>query len=251
MIDVLIADDERIARETIKLLLKDQPDIGNIYLAADGEQAIALAKEHNPQLIFLDIQMPGKTGIEAVGELAEEAVVIFATAYDQYAIAAFELNAVDYLLKPFDDDRFYQSLLRARLKIASQDNNQLKDMKKLVTLLSQEPEKQYKSQLIVKDPGRIRLIDVASISHIQGAGNYADIHLQEGGHLLHRATLTTLESQLDPQEFIRIHRSTIVKRSCVKELNATENGDYVVTLCTGAQLTLSRRNKSKLDLLIS
>ncbi|WP_286270339.1 LytR/AlgR family response regulator transcription factor [Thalassotalea hakodatensis] len=251
MISVLIADDEHLARKTIQYLLQNQADIGDIYFAENGNQVIELAKKHHPDIIFLDIQMPGKSGLQAAELLEIDAVIVFATAFDQYAISAFELNAIDYLLKPFDDDRFYQALDKAKRQVANNQVSNLANINELIIHLKQQADSPFKTQLVVKDPGRIRLIDVDDIEYIQGAGNYADIHLINGDHLLHRATLTMLETQLNPKEFIRIHRSSIVNRQCVRTLTATETGDYLVQLNSKSQLTLSRRNKNKLDTLLN
>ncbi|WP_286234448.1 LytR/AlgR family response regulator transcription factor [Thalassotalea sediminis] len=251
MINVLIADDERLARQTIEYLLKDQQDIGDIFFAENGNQVVEMAKTHHPDIIFLDIQMPGKNGLEAAELLSIDAVIVFATAFDQYAISAFELNAIDYLLKPYDDERFYQALDKAKLQVANNQVSNLANINELIVHLKQQADSPFKTQLVVKDPGRIRIVDVNDIEYIQGAGNYADIHLKNGDHLLHRATLTMLETQLNPQEFIRIHRSSIVSRHCVKALTATDTGDYLVHLKSKSQLTLSRRNKNKLDTLLN
>jgi len=250
MFKVLIADDEYLARETIKLLLKDQKDISEIFEAENGNQTLALAQQKQPDLIFLDIQMPGQSGIEVAEQLGESAVIIFATAYDQFAITAFELSAIDYLLKPFDDERFYASLDKARSQITTKSRTDFKNISRLIHQMANEKDVTYKSRIVVKDPGRIRLIEIVDINYILGAGNYADIYLSDNSHILHRETLTSLEQQLDPNLFVRIHRSTIVKRTCVSELESNDNGDYIVILKTGERLTLSRRNKNKLEELI-
>lgn len=250
MLKVLVADDEPLARETIKLLLKDQPDICAVFEAQDGNEVLSVYQAEKPQLIFLDIQMPGKTGIELAQELPEDVVIIFATAYDQFAITAFELNAIGYLLKPFDDDKFYAVLNKARKQIAERNPTDFKKISQLIQHMVDEKDKHYKSRLVVKDPGRIRLVDVEQINYIAGAGNYAEVHLFDVNPVLHRETLTSLEKQLDPRVFVRIHRSTIVRRSSVNELRPNENGDYTVILRSGEQLTLSRRNKAKLEELI-
>ncbi|NMP33405.1 response regulator transcription factor [Thalassotalea sp. M1531] len=250
MLNVLVADDEPLARETIKLLLKDQKDIGHVLEAQDGNQVLEVFKETKPDLVFLDIQMPGKTGIELAEQLPSETVIIFATAYDQYAITAFELNAIGYLLKPFDDDKFYAALDKARKQIASKSSTDFKKVGQLIQHMVDEQDRPFKSRLVVKDPGRIRLVDVEQINYIAGAGNYAEVHLFDVNPVLHRETLTSLEKQLDPKVFVRIHRSTIVRRSSVSELRPNENGDYTVILKSGEQLTLSRRNKAKIDELI-
>jgi len=251
MIKVLIADDEYLARETIKLLLKDQADIAEVCEAEDGNQALQLIQQQKFDLVFLDIQMPGKTGIQLAEKLSPETVVVFATAYDQYAIEAFDLNAIDYVLKPFDDERFYQALEKAKKQISNKVATDFKQLSLLIQQMNEEKEKKYKTRLIVKEPGKIKLIEIDQIDYITGAGNYADVYLFGGKHILHRETLTSLEKQLDPAVFIRIHRSSIVRKASVNELRANDNGDYTVILKSGQQLTLSRRNKDKLEELIS
>lgn len=247
MLNVLIADDEHLARETIKLLLSDQKDIADIYEADDGNQALVLVNEIQPNVIFLDIEMPGISGIELAKHVPKDCVIIFATAYNEYAVTAFELNAVDYILKPFDDERFYTALNRAREKLKE---DQVGDYAKISEIIQQmlfEQQKPYRERLVIRDPGRIRLIDVQQINYITGAGNYAEIHLNDGKQVLHRETLSALEEQLDPQVFVRIHRSSIVRRSCICELRPNDKGDYSVILQSGEILTLSRRNRAKLE----
>lgn len=247
MLNILVADDESLARETIKMLLSSQPDIEQIIEAEDGNQALALASEKKPQIIFLDIEMPGITGIELAKHLPNDCVIIFATAYNEYAVTAFELNAIDYLLKPFDDDRFYAALDRARNRLRE---DQLEDYSKISEAIQQmlhEQQRPYRERLVIRDPGRIRLVDVEHINYITGAGNYAEIHLNDAKQILHRETLASLEEQLDPNVFVRIHRSSIVRRSCISELRPNDKGDYSVILHSGEVLTLSRRNRAKLE----
>jgi two-component system LytT family response regulator len=251
MINVLVADDEYLARETIKLLLRDQPDIGQVIEAEDGRKALKMCQQFKPELMVLDIQMPGYTGIELMDKLPDNIVVIFATAYDQYAINGFDLNAIDYLLKPFDDERFFNALDKARQQINAKKITNFKEIGLFIQHLTEQQDQKYKTRLVVKEPGRIKLIDVEQINYISGAGNYADVYLLNDKHILHRETLTSLETQLDPKEFVRIHRSSIIRTSSVAELRANENGDYTVILKSGHKLTLSRRNKDKLDEIIN
>lgn len=247
MLNILIADDEKLARETIKLLLKESPDIGQIWEAEDGAQAKALANQHLPDLVFLDIEMPLVNGIEVAKHLPARTVVVFVTAYDEYAVAAFELSAVDYLLKPYDDERFHTALQRARKNIQEHKARDYAQISDMIKEIMSSQHKQYRERLVIRDPGRIRLIDVQNILYIAGAGNYAEIHLDDNKCVLHRETLTVLEEQLDPQDFVRIHRSTIVRRSFISELRPNEKGDYSVILNNGDVLTLSRRNRAKLE----
>ena len=247
---VLIADDEPLARQSIALLLQQERAIVQIEQAADGKQAMAMFEQLQPDLVFLDIQMPGFTGIELAGYFAGKAEVVFVTAYDQYAITAFELDAIDYLLKPFDDERFQQSLQRAINRIREHQLSDLTRVSDVIRQLQQDSGSRYKSKLIIKDPGRIRLQDVDQIDYIRGAGNYAEIHLFDGKMLLHRATMSTLEQQLDPQVFTRIHRSVIIRQARISELRLNERGDYTVILKDGQQFSLSRQNKHKLEQLL-
>ncbi|MDF2176808.1 LytTR family DNA-binding domain-containing protein [Aliiglaciecola sp. CAU 1673] len=247
MINVLVADDETLARQTICLLLKDQEGIGEVFEAADGNQAVALYQKEQPQLVFLDIQMPGLTGLQVAEQIGRNSVILFVTAYDQYAIQAFELSAVDYLLKPYDDERFHTALERAKNRLKEKQFGDHQQIGELLRHMMSEQDRHYKSRLVVKDPGRIRLIDVADVDFILGAGNYAELHLFDGKVVLHRETLGSLESQLDPSVFVRIHRSSIVRQSRIAELKPNEKGDYSVLLKSGHELTLSRRNKHKLS----
>lgn len=247
MLKVLIADDEYLARETVKLLLKSAPDVVEIYEAEDGNQALVLANQYQPDIVILDIEMPGISGIELAKHLPKDSIVIFATAYTEHALDAFEINAIDYILKPFDDERFFMAFDRAREKRKDDEIQDYSKISEMIQQMALEKQKQYRARLVIRDPGRIRLIDVDQIDYITGAGNYAEIHLSDGSHMLHRETLSALEEQLDPAVFVRIHRSSIVRRSCISELRPNDKGDYSVILQNGDVLTLSRRNRTKLD----
>lgn len=251
MLKVLIADDERISREIISLLLANQPEIESIEQVSDGQQVLQKVQSSRPDILFLDIQMPGKTGIEVAELLDPAIVVVFVTAYDEYAITAFELDATDYLLKPFEDKRFYAAWERAKGKVVNRVESDFAQLASVNLPNQQEKEQTHKDCLLIKEPGRIRFIEVEQINFIAGAGNYAELHLFDAKVVLHRETLCTLEEQLDPNKFIRIHRSTIVRRSSIQELRPNEKGDYLVLLKSGDTLTLSRRNKSKLHNLLN
>jgi two-component system LytT family response regulator len=251
MLKVLIADDERIARDIIALLLSSQTDIETIEEAKHGTQVLQKVQQNRPDIIFLDIQMPGMTGIQLAEKLDPSIVIVFVTAYNEYAIEAFELNATDYLLKPFEDKRFFSAWERAKNRVLERVETDYVKLAELVKQIKYGKQHDYKSRLLVKEPGRIRLIDVEQIDFIGGAGNYAELHLFDGKVILHRETLTILEAQLDPELFIRIHRSSIVRRSSVQELRPNDKGDYIVILKSGHALTLSRRNKAKLNELLN
>ncbi|MFA3791735.1 LytR/AlgR family response regulator transcription factor [Aliiglaciecola sp. SL4] len=247
MLNVLIADDEYLARETIKVLLSNETDIGTVYEAEDGNQALLLINEYKPNVVFLDIEMPKLFGIQVAKHVPPESVIIFVTAYNEHAVEAFELNAIDYILKPYDDERFFKALQRARKKIKGEQQDDYSKLSEVIQQIMDDQQTVYRERLVIRDPGRIRLIDVAQINFISGAGNYAEIHLNDGKHVLHRETLSTLEEQLNPQDFVRIHRSSIVRRSAISELRPNDKGDYSVILKSGEVLTLSRGNRVKLD----
>jgi two-component system LytT family response regulator len=251
MLKVLIADDERIARDIIALLLSSQSGIETIEEARDGVQVLEKVQQSRPDIIFMDIQMPGTTGIQLAKMLDPSIVIVFVTAYDEYALAAFELNATDYLLKPFEDERFFTAWERAQKKVLDKVKTDYVKLAELMNLIKDGIQKNYKTRLLIKEPGRIRLIDVEQINFIAGAGNYVELHLFDDRVILHRETLTVLEEQLDPALFIRIHRSSIVRLSSLQELQSNANGDYTVVLKSGDALTLSRSNKIKLNELLN
>jgi two-component system LytT family response regulator len=251
MLKVLIADDERIARDIIALLLSSQTGIETIEEARDGAQVLEKVQQSRPDIIFMDIEMPGTTGLQLAKMLDPSIVVVFVTAYDEFALAAFELNATDYLLKPFEDKRFFTAWERAKKKVLEKVKTDYVKLAELVNLMKDDIQKNHKSRLLVKEPGRIRLIDVEQINFITGAGNYAELHLFDEKVILHRETLTVLEEQLDPALFIRIHRSSIVRLSSLQELQSNDNGDCTVVLKSGDALTLSRSNKIKLNELLN
>ncbi|WDE07613.1 response regulator transcription factor [Thalassomonas viridans] len=250
MLKVLVADGEKTTQDTVALLLENEVDVEVLPGIAEGRQVLAFCRAHPVDIIFLDVDIPGINGLELARSLTKICPVIFISRHKAYALDAFELNAVDYLLKPIDENRFYCAFNKARTKLQAERDNQVQDMVSLVQHLVTQQEKPYKSRLVIKDPGHIRLIDVDEVNYITGAGNYADVHMLEGKHYLHRETLTALEKQLDPNEFLRIHRSTIIRSSSVSELYPNDNGDYTVVIKSGEQLTLSRRNKNKLEQLI-
>lgn len=247
MLNILIADDEHLARETLKLLLSEIPYIGKVYEAKDGTEALKIAHEVDPDIVLLDVEMPGYSGLELAKHLPDRSTVVFATAYNDYAVEAFELSAADYILKPFEDERFELAIERAAERVRDKESQHFQSLQEAFQQLLRERQSEYRKRLVIKDPGRIRLIDVETINYIAGAGNYAEIHLNDGKTVLHRETLCELEKQLDPSLFVRIHRSSIVQRKHVVELRPNDNGDYSVILDCGETLTLSRRNRAKLD----
>lgn len=250
MLKVLIVDDEALARETVKLLVNELESDVICHEAADGHQGLSVAERERPDIIVLDIEMPGMSGVELAKYLPSGSVVIFATAFNEYAVTAFELNAIDYLLKPFNDERFSAAWARAKQRMADEQQDDLMRINQALTSILEQRDSQYRKRLVIRDPGRIRLVDVGDIDFISGAGNYAEVHLSNGTQVLHRETLSALEGQLDPDVFVRIHRSSIVRRNSIVELRPNDRGDYQVILKSGETLTLSRRHRNKFDQII-
>lgn len=243
-IRALVVDDEPIARERIRRMLRGEADIEIVDECLSGREAVALIERHAPELVFLDIQMPEMNGFDVLKAISPRhlPVIIFVTAYDRYAIRAFEVHALDYLLKPFDEERFQAALNRAREQIET-----LQQGKRLLSVLSDlKPEKHYSERLMLKSSGRVYFIKTEDIGWIEAAGNYVKIHVAGTSHLL-RETMNKIEAKLDPDKFIRIHRSTIVNLDQVRELHPLFNNDYIVVLYNGAELTLSRNYYERLQ----
>lgn len=249
-IRTLIVDDEPLARERIRTLLAAEPDVRIIGECADGKSAVTAIRGKSPELLFLDVQMPEMDGFAVLEALRDEPapVVIFVTAYDRYALRAFDVHAIDYLLKPFDRERFHRALHRAREAIQGDGGEQLS--RRLLALLQDvRAEPRYLQRLVIKSGGRVFFLRVEEIDWIEAAGNYLRLHVGRSEHLL-RDTMNRIESQLDPEQFLRIHRSTIVNLERVKELQPSFHGDYLVLLHDGRRLTLSRNYRARLQELL-
>ena len=246
-IKVLVADDEPLARERLTGLLSQEPDIEVVSQARDGEEAITAIHDDSPDLVFLDVQMPQMNGfdvIEAVGT-DKMPLVIFVTAYDQHALKAFQVRALDYLLKPFDRERFKDALARARKQLEREENGDLG--RRLLALVKDLRRDQPKSdRLVVKSGGRLFFLRTDEIDWVEAAGNYVRLHVGPGSHLL-RETMNAIEGRLDPEKFFRIHRSRIVNMERIQELQPWLNGEYAVLLRTGTRLTLSRGYRETLQ----
>ncbi len=246
-IRTLIADDEPLARQRLRSLLETEPDVELVAEYADGRQTVAGIQQHHPDLVFLDVQMPLLDGfgvLEAVS-LERLPTVIFVTAYDKYALRAFEVHALDYLLKPFDRDRFRKALARARAQVRQ---DQSADVSQRLLALLQDVKETRKplDRLVIKSSGRVCFVRTDEIDWIEAAGNYVKIHVQDDEHLL-RETISSLEARLDPDKFLRIHRSTIVHIERIRELQPAFHGDQVVILRDGTELPLSRGYREKLQ----
>lgn len=252
-IRVLLVDDEPLARERVRKLLEKEPDIELLGECADGASAVQMIREHAPDLVFLDVQMPELDGfgvLERLGALALPAVV-FITAHDQFALKAFEIHAVDYLLKPFDAARFQTTLERVRSILRGKKRGEL-DVRLAALLAEVRPEEKSRAleRIAVKSSGRVVFVKVEDIDWIQAADNYVSLHVGTEEHL-HRETMATIEGQLPAAKFMRISRSTIVNVDRIKELQPLFHGEYAVLLRNGTRLTLSRSYRDKIDQLMS
>jgi two-component system LytT family response regulator len=247
MTRILIADDEPLARERLKMLLVGQEGFEVIGECHDGPSTIDAIRRTKPDLVFLDVQMPGANGFEVVSALGEEELplFVFVTAFDKYALKAFDVHALDYLLKPFDRDRFLQALARARQQLERPSNSDLRS-RLLALVRDLEPAPQRLERFVIKSGGRVFFVRADEIDWIEAAGNYVKLHVGAETHLL-RETMNAVEGQLPRETFYRIHRCHIVNIERVKELQPWFNGEYVVFLRTGARLTLSRGYREKLQ----
>jgi len=244
---VLVADDEPLARDRIRNLLAREDWLEIVAECPNGPEAIASIDKLQPDLVFLDVQMPGATGFEVIESVGPSRMplVVFVTAFDQYALRAFDVHALDYLLKPFDKDRFHQALLRARQQLERRTNGDLE--RRLLELVQDlKPSSHRLERFVIKSGGRVFFVRAEEIDWIEAAGNYVKLHVGADAHLF-RETMNALESQLDPGTFFRIHRSHIVNIERIKELQPWFNGEYVVFLSDGTRLTLSRGYREKLQ----
>ena len=249
LIRVLLVDDEPLALAMIREMLQGDPQVEIVGESVNGREALEAIRIHTPDLLFLDVQMPELGGFEVLASLERERrqipYVIFVTAYDQYAVRAFEVHALDYLLKPFDQERFNSSWQRARERILRERNGGM-DQRILTLLEDLKAGSKYLDRIVIKASGRIYFLDTSEIDWIEAEGNYVSIHAAKKSHLL-RDTIGNLESQLDPKKFVRIHRSAIVRISSIQELQPWFHGEYRVNLKNGTQLALSRNYRDKLQ----
>ena len=246
-IRTLIVDDESLARERLRQLLQNEPEVEVVGECADGREAVVAIRNASPDLIFLDIQMPELDGfgvLEAIGGEASP-VIVFVTAHDKFALRAFEVHAVDYLLKPFDRERFETALRHALEQVKHREGNQL-EQRQAALLNALQPAAKSAERLAVKTGGRVVFVKINDIDWIEAAHNYIELHVGKESHLL-RQTLDAIEARLSPAVFVRISRSVIVNLERIKELQPLFHGEYAVLLQNGAQLTLSRRYRDKLQ----
>jgi two-component system, LytTR family, response regulator len=233
---VLVVDDEPLVREGVRALLEHESDVRLIAEARDGEEALERIRELRPDLVLLDVQMPGMDGFAVVAALEpeERPAVVFVTAYSEYAIRAFDMHAVDYLLKPFDAERFATALRRARERMAAGNVDRLEEL-----LAALGPARTYPERLLLKHQGRVVVVLADDIDWVEAADNYIKIHARTGRYMV-REPLKQMEAKLDPDRFARAHRSAIVNLSRVRSLDPLSTGENVITLTSGTRLTLSR-----------
>jgi two-component system LytT family response regulator len=249
-IRTLIVDDEPLARERLRRLLDDQPDVEVIGECQDGNEALETIRRQRPDLVFLDVQMPELDGFGLLQALGSESLpaLIFVTAHDRFALRAFEVHALDYLLKPFDTERFEAALARARQWLARGRTGDL-DQRLAALLADLRDAPKPLDRLAVKSGGRVVLVRIEEVDWIEAADNYVNLHVGTVSHLL-RETMNSLEQRLPASQFLRISRSTMVQLDRIRELQPLFHGEYAVILRDGTRLTLSRSYRDKLDRLM-
>ena len=246
-IRTIIVDDEELARKRIRRLLDSEPDIEVVAECGDGDAAVEAVLRERPHQLLLDIQMPELDGfglLEAIGE-AWRPTVIFVTAFDRYALRAFDAYALDYLLKPFNRARFQKALQRARLQIAREQRDDV-DRRLAALLQHVHAPSKYLERLVIRSAGRVVFLRADDVEWFEACANYVRLHVGKETHLL-RTTMNALENQLDPEKFVRIHRSTIVRAERIKELRSSFEGDSIVILQDGSRLHLSRGYRRRFD----
>jgi two-component system, LytTR family, response regulator len=255
---VLIVDDEPLARQRLEDLLHQEAGVEIVGTADNGDAAVQAIRDWKPDLLFLDVQMPGKTGLDVVREIGADAMpaTIFVTAYDQYALKAFEMAAVDYVVKPFDDERFEQAFRRARRMVELEEVGRLRSQ--LLAVLQGgspaaaavrgdgTPRTDYLERIAVETKGQVRVVPVKQIDYIMASGPYAELHVGEKRYII-RERMQTLEERLDPARFFRIHRSAIVRLDLVETLLRNPGGDYALQLKGGVRLKVSRSRFEELE----
>jgi two-component system LytT family response regulator len=242
--NVLIVDDEPLARAGMRMLLDEESAIASVAEARNGAEAVELVRARRPDLLLLDVQMPEMDGFGVLKALGAEQMppVIFVTAHDKYAIQAFEVNAIDYLLKPVTRERFQQALARVRERVSIQglDNRHVSSLLQQLTA----PPK-YLARVALRAAGKISFVSIEDVLYVQAAENYVQLHLKTSRHLLH-VPIATLEVSLDPQMFLRIHRSLVVNVRHIQELETGPHGEYIVVLHGGVKLQSSRSYHEKI-----
>ena len=249
LIRVVIGDDEPLARERVRNLLATEPDVEVVRECCDGNEVLQAVEELSPDLLFLDVAMPELDGFGVLNRISKThaSAVIFITAYDTYAIRAFDASALDYLLKPFDESRFRKALGRAREHIEQQQKAKVNEQ---ILTKARPGETRSLDRLVFKSGGRIVFIQADEIEWVEAAGNYVNVHVGKESHLL-RETMNMFEAKLDPGHFLRIHRSIIVNSDRIREVQPCSGSEYVVVLKNGKELSLGRTYRDRIERLIS
>ncbi len=246
-IRTLIVDDEPAARARLSRLLAQDPEIEMIGECRNGVDAVEAIGKHKPDLVFLDVEMPQVNGFEVVTRVGSQHMpfVVFVTAHDQYALKAFDVNAVDYLLKPYDDDRFQASLAKAKQHIGMRVNNKLTG--KLLDLMREhmQAKSDHTEQFIIKEKGREYKVPVDDIIYLRAEGNYLHLQLTERHHL-YRMTMNAVETELDPARFLRIHRSYLVHINHVRGQRYSGNNEFIFTMANGERIVSGRSYKEQI-----
>ena len=249
-IRAIIVDDEPLARKKLKLFLADEPEFDVIAECSNGAQAISAIGKHRADVVFLDIQMPEIDGFGVLESLSPQRLpfIVFVTAHDAYALKAFEVRALDYLLKPYDRSRLRQTLSRVRAAIqhASIEKQQVQILSLLADL---KTHRKQPERLLIRSAGRVYFVNVDDIEWAEAEGNYVSLHVGSESHLI-RQTMSALEQRTDPQRFVRIHRSTLVNVARVKEIQPWFEGEYVAILSNGKRLNVSRPYRKQLTKLL-
>lgn len=255
---VLVVDDEPLARQGVRALLEADDRVEVAGEASTGTEAVEALRELRPDIVFLDVQMPGMNGFEVLKQvdLDPPPVVVFVTAYDEYAIQAFDMHAMDYLLKPFDDERFDRALQRAREQVRQREDSDLAE--RLGRMLASRRRRAATDdrvgeeadgrlqRLVVRSSGRVSFVDVEELVWVEAAGDYVRLHMETGSVLM-RETMKALEQGLDPATFVRIHRSTIVRVSRIREIRSNGNGRFHVVLRDGTERSVSTTGRDRLE----
>ena len=250
MIKTIIVDDEELARERIRRFLNENDNFKVVAECRNGKECIQAILKHKPDLMFLDIQMPGMDGFEILNHLKDDLpIIIFVTAFDEYAVKAFEVQALDYLLKPFDRKRFNLALERASKIISkSKEKDFEKKIRSLLKYLDAS-ENEYSKRFIIKQSGKISFVPVDEIDYLEATGNYIKLVTANGSYLM-RETMNNIEKKIEPGKFIRIHRSFIIKTERIKELKPYFNGEYIIVLKSGKELKSSKTYKNGINSLL-
>jgi two-component system, LytTR family, response regulator len=249
-ISVLVVDDEVLARAGIRMVLDSDPHIAKVYEAEDGRQALQSLRDHKPDVVFMDVQMPEMSGFEVLrkADVARLPAIVFVTAYDKYAIEAFEVQAVDYVLKPFTLERLKRATAHAKFQVTSGQGRLDPRVLTVLQQIAQGPE--YLTRLAVKLSGTTMFLEVDRVDWISAAENYVELHAGEARHLL-QVTLNRLASRLNPATFVRIHRSLIVNVERIRSVQPQFHGEYLVTLVSGQELHSGRTYHETLRRLVS